>query len=214
MLWQRGFSLLEMAIVVLAFSFMLMGVSQLLKVQFEQGALRQTDKQLHLIRKALLGYATLTGRLPCPAADIDGVENTSFCDKEGFLPWVTLAVDGHDAWGNVLKYRIDENFASSIPLSLQTKTNLKIKNVAGNIDWTAANSSTICKKSGSIIPCSRVIAIMFSVGANKQADSRNTGGDATYAFDSYQDNFDDRLLWISTSDLVGNMMRVGKWPFL
>ncbi|WP_353570166.1 type II secretion system protein [Candidatus Albibeggiatoa sp. nov. BB20] len=211
---QRGFSLLEMTIVILVLSLILASTAQFLRVQSEYKALKATDKQLQVIREALLGFATLENRLPCPAADENGQAETTLCDAEGYLPWVDLAIDGRDAWGNIFRYRIDKNFASDIPDDVQTYSNLKIKNVAGTIDWTVANSSATCKKNAStIVVCSRVVAIFFSVGANKHADSRNTGGDATYAYDEYSDDFDDRLLWLGVSDLVGGMLRVGKWPF-
>lgn len=214
MLQQRGFTLLEMAIVVLALSLMLTTVAQILRVQSEFKALKQTDKQLQLIREALIGFATIEGRLPCPSADENGRESSALCDEEGYLPWAKLAINGYDAWGNIFRYRIDENFAAKIPNDLQTKTNLKVKNIADTTNWTVANSSATCKKGASIVDCSRVVAIFFSIGANKQADSRNTGGDATYAYDEYRDDFDDRLSWLGVSDLVGGMLRVGKWPLL
>lgn len=212
-MWQqRGFSLLEMAIVILALSLILASVVQFLRVQSESNALQETDQQLQVIREALLGFATLNEKLPCPAADENGQVANSYCAKEGYLPWVDLAIDGRDAWGNVFRYRIDENFAATIPTDLQTKNNFKIKNVKGDTDWTVTNDSATCPSSTG--DCSRVVAIFFSTGANKQADSRNTGGDATYAYDEYTEQFDDRLLWLGTSDLVGGMLRVGKWPLL
>ncbi len=209
---SRGFSLLEMAMVVLALSLVLAGTVRFLSVQSERNALQKTDKHLREIREALIGFAILEDRLPCPAADEMGRQEMSLCDKEGYLPWADLAIPSVDAWGNIFRYRVDANFAAKIPNELTTRSNLKIKNVAGDIEWTVTNSSATCKKGAVIVDCSRVVAIFFSVGANRQADSRNTGGDATYAHDDYTANFDDRLSWLSVSDLIGGMMRVGNWP--
>ncbi|MCV6637667.1 type II secretion system protein [Candidatus Albibeggiatoa sp. nov. NOAA] len=203
-MWQqRGFSLLEMAIAILALSLILASVVQFLRVQSESNALRETDLQLQVIREALLGFATIEERLPCPAANENGQEASNLCTQEGYLPWATLAIDGRDAWGSIFRYRIDKNFAATIPDNLETGDQLQIKKItdsdSGLSTWTVTNSV--------------VVAIFFSVGADKTANSYNGDGNADrYAYDEYTDSFDDRLSWLSTHDLVGGMLRVGKWP--
>ncbi|MQA23705.1 hypothetical protein [Rugamonas rivuli] len=62
-------------------------------------------------REALIGFAAVNGRLPRPAASAtDGSEAEAPCASEhactGFLPWVTLGVDGADGWGKLLRYSV------------------------------------------------------------------------------------------------------------
>jgi len=201
MLQQRGFSLLEMVMVVLALSLILVSTAQFLRVQAEYNALKATDRQLQVIREALLGFATLEGQLPCPAANGYGKAETTLCTEEGYLPWADLAIDGRDPWGNIFRYRVDENFVLEIPDDVQTHSNLKITNIAGD------NLATLNQ-----LNRSRVVVVVFSTGANRKADNLNDINDKTYAYDEYSDTFDDRLSWIGISDLIGGMMRVGKWP--
>ena len=70
-----------------------------------------TVRRLSQASEALVGFATSNGRLPRPAISaVDGRENPQPCDSEdsctGFLPWVTLGIDGSDAWGKLLRYSV------------------------------------------------------------------------------------------------------------
>ncbi|HEV7816108.1 MAG TPA: hypothetical protein VGP06_13540, partial [Janthinobacterium sp.] len=72
---------------------------------------RKTLDALAQAREALIGFATLHGRLPRPAASAsDGLEMAAPCGSEesctGFLPWVALGVEGADAWGKRLRYSV------------------------------------------------------------------------------------------------------------
>ncbi|MEC5160287.1 MULTISPECIES: hypothetical protein [unclassified Janthinobacterium] len=72
---------------------------------------RRTLATLARANDALVGFAATYGRLPRPARSaLDGRENLLDCEGEqdcaGFLPWVTLAVDGADSWGKLLRYSV------------------------------------------------------------------------------------------------------------
>ena len=69
---QRGFSLLEMAIVLLVIGLLLGGALIPLSVQMEKRDRDSTRQQLLDMREALIGYALVNGRLPCPDTDGDG----------------------------------------------------------------------------------------------------------------------------------------------
>ncbi|MEO5354620.1 MAG: type II secretion system GspH family protein [Magnetococcus sp. XQGC-1] len=115
---RSGFSLLEIAIVLLIVGALLAsGVAGLTA----QSTKNQRDKnQLYLesIRDALVWYAKSRGRLPCPDTDGDGLGNLtgSACTKlVGVLPWKELEVPndkGLDVWGNYFTYHIGEAYAS------------------------------------------------------------------------------------------------------
>jgi hypothetical protein len=67
---------------------------------------------------ALVGFAATHGRLPRPAASAtDGRERDTPCTDEascsGFLPWVTLAVDGADSWGKRLRYSVTPRYTAA-----------------------------------------------------------------------------------------------------
>ena len=124
-----GFSLVEIAVVLVILSVLIAIVAVPLATQIEQRRAEETLRQLEGIKEALMGFASSKGRLPCPAtATSDGQEY--FCTTAsggctatkiemahgrcvahanslpGFLPAVTLGISpvdpngfAIDAWG-------------------------------------------------------------------------------------------------------------------
>ena len=128
----RGFSLAEMAVVVAIVALLLAGLLLPLGTQIEQRNVSTTQAQLEAAREALLGFAIINGRLPCPAAPppanpaaTDGMESPvggGACTNylNGFLPAVTLGlqpVDSRqfavDAWGNRIRYAVAQTAIAS-----------------------------------------------------------------------------------------------------
>lgn len=124
---SQGFSLVEMAIVVVILGFVIAALLLPLQVQRENTFRLQTENQLEIAKKALLGFAQANGYLPCPATsngtgvypDDNGVanaSNTSECiQQKGFLPAATLGLqptdeDGFavDGWGNRILYAVTQ----------------------------------------------------------------------------------------------------------
>ena len=64
---QKGFTLVEMAIVLMIVGLLLGGLLVPLSAQMEQRNVTETRKQLDEIQQALVGFAIINGRLPCPA---------------------------------------------------------------------------------------------------------------------------------------------------
>jgi type II secretory pathway pseudopilin PulG len=113
-----GFSLIEMAIGLVIIGLL---IGSLLAPGFEQNTqqkIRTTQQTLEEIKEALLGFAEVNGRLPCPAIDLTGKEPADFADPakqrcdtyddaDGYLPWAVLGVGKYDAWGRPFRYRVD-----------------------------------------------------------------------------------------------------------
>jgi len=89
----KGFSLVEMALVLTVFSLMLGGMLVPLAKQYQFRREREAQRQLGEIVEALYGYALLHGRLPA-AVGGDG------------LPWAALGAPRTDPWGRPWRYRV------------------------------------------------------------------------------------------------------------
>src|SRR5450830_1543922 len=91
---QSGFTLVEIAIVLLIVGLMIGGILGPLFSQLEQRRVSDTKRTMEEAREALYGYALRNGYLPCPAiSSINGLEDRTgnLCNKRyGFLPWATL----------------------------------------------------------------------------------------------------------------------------
>lgn len=93
-------------------------VSALGRSTLEARRQQLTVRRLGLATEALLGYASTHGRLPRPAVSAtDGNERAQTCDSEdsctGLLPWVTLGIDGSDAWGKRLRYSVTPEYTQA-----------------------------------------------------------------------------------------------------
>lgn len=121
---SAGFTLAEMAIVVLLVSIMMtMGLS-VLKAQTDSAAYSVTNKKQAAIKDALVAYLRSNWRLPCPDTNFiggtaplipDGLENrvgantTACISNFGVLPYVTLGLPREmalDGWSNYMSYHV------------------------------------------------------------------------------------------------------------
>jgi prepilin-type N-terminal cleavage/methylation domain-containing protein len=115
----RGFTLIEMAVVVAVIALLLGSILVPLATQVEERRIAETRRILDDAREALIGFMIANARLPCPASPTsNGAESpagggncTNFYD--GFLPAATLGVtptdnQGYavDPWGNRIRYAV------------------------------------------------------------------------------------------------------------
>jgi prepilin-type N-terminal cleavage/methylation domain-containing protein len=64
---SSGFTLVELAMVLFIVSLLIGGLLMPLSAQNEVRGRQETDRALANIREALIGFAAINGRLPCPA---------------------------------------------------------------------------------------------------------------------------------------------------
>lgn len=232
----KGFTLVEMAIVLVIFGLLLAMFISPLAAQKELRSRAKTQVILNQAKEALMGYALSRGYLPCPdtAAIPDGVEDrnsdTYTCaSSEGILPWNELGVEGTDAWNHYLKYRVDSTFSNKNPANLFTISNAN----NGNIVIYAEDPSTSIISSGG-----HLAAAIISFGANgygatntnKDASTNkqpaptgvdeleNTNVDENFISHpptvqgSTNGEFDDMLIWISPKVLINRMIMAERLP--
>lgn len=162
----RGFTLIEMAIVLVIITLLIGGLAMPLSAQIQARRIAETNKTLEEAREALTGYAmthrTLVGNkpyLPCPDSNGDGIEDARTANKcpqqIGYLPWVTLGAGAQDAWGNRLRYATNTDVSNDNP-GIDSS-------VSANSSWNQVCSSHTCT-TGNI--ASNVPVVIVSMGPN------------------------------------------------
>jgi type II secretory pathway pseudopilin PulG len=131
-----GFTLTEIAIVLLIAGLLLGSVISTVSTQLDARNIRETQTRLDQVKDALTGFAQATGRLPCPAdgtiasgaanagrevytVTVAGPPDTQqyVCTNAngfGVVPWATLGVSETDVWGGRFSYKVSPEFSDSM----------------------------------------------------------------------------------------------------
>ncbi|MCP4494312.1 MAG: type II secretion system protein [Gammaproteobacteria bacterium] len=114
---QTGFTLIEIAIVLIIVSVLLGYTVAMFPIQRELKQYRSADAEMDEIIDELIAYAQVNGRLPCPDSTGDAVENSGALGGcaawFGNLPAKTMGLDGKysvgvmvDPWGGAYRYQV------------------------------------------------------------------------------------------------------------
>lgn len=238
----RGFSLIEMALVLLVVTLLLGGLLVPFATQVEQRRIAETQKALEEIKEALVGYAlshnatapapsgTLQPHLPCPDVNGDGLEDRSAagtCDLDfGNLPWATLGTAPADAWGNRFHYSVDPLFSNRV----------------NGFGLNTTGALTVCNQAASPCPNANIVAstipaIVLSYGKNGYGAANANGGFIAQPTSNDEientraglsntiyvsrvitpigapaGEFDDLVTWLSPNVLFNRMVAAGRLP--
>ncbi|NOX67754.1 MAG: type II secretion system protein [Gammaproteobacteria bacterium] len=115
---EKGFTLVELSIVILIMGLILGGIAMPLSAQRENLRVRDVREVLEYIEEALQGYALANGYLPCPAtpasAGLAATAGGGCAVQHGFVPASTLGLPGSrnddnlllDPWGSPFRYSV------------------------------------------------------------------------------------------------------------
>lgn len=191
---QRGFSLLELAVVLAVLGFLAALFLPITNTLMDNNRRSETRAKLDALEASLARFVMTTRRLPCPA---DGAlpptdanhgresAGTGICTSNellnGVVPWRTLAIPqdaATDAWGSLVSYRVWAGSATN-PLT-----------PAGGMDM-----STLDPSSGSVVanwlvsrgfrPCN---ASPCAVGSAAELASKVSGNGIAYFLISHGAN--------------------------
>ena len=227
---QYGFSLIEMAVVMIILSMLIGGLVAPLTAQIDQRNMNETRQSLAEIKEALIGFAVTSGRLPCPAISAANGDEKVTCvalaDRHGYIPWAMLGIPKLDAWGHIFRYSVTSAYAGpagTLVLSPPTIRDITIqtRDVAG----TLVNLSTP----------SNIPAVVLSHGKNGYGSTDDQGVVAAVPGANIDENtnttssttfvsqvpkvagtsggeYDDIVIWISPNILFSNMVAAGRLP--
>lgn len=212
---HAGFSLVEMAIVLLIVALLLGGLLPTLSSQIEQQRRSETRKQMDEISSALLGYASSQHppRLPCPAKPAiatDGA-NAGISDctiTSGVIPWITLGISETDAWGRRFTYSVTSTFATSFTLASTGNLNVNNKTGGSNI---AANVPAVIISHGkngyrAYLPNGTQLS------ASPDPDETDNANGTPFVSHDLTPAFDDLVIWLSPNTIFNRMVAAGKLP--
>ncbi len=198
-----GFTLVEMAVVLVIVALMLGGLLVPLSAQMEQRNLVTSQRDLETAREALIGYALAHGRLPCPAtAASNGLEKfdtaaggnatNGICEGffNGFLPAATLGVQpvdnngfAVDGWGgnaaNRIRYAVSNTTVNAITNPFTRNNGMKNAGIAniGNaaLLYVCSGAPAGAGCTGTTQLTDAAVFVVYSVGRN--ALTGGAGGD-------------------------------------
>lgn len=233
---EAGFSLIELAVVLVVLSLIIGGGIVALEVGTERQQRNETERQLEEIRTALYGFAMSTGKLPC--ADItdppNGEENresggscASDADQ-GVLPWETLGLGRRDAWGDAYLYAVDPSYAddpndgdrSSFALTDSAGLSVESSVVEPDAVTLADDVPAVVVSFGGQgrqvwdpgLPCD-ISLEGFSADevANCDEDDEFVAADYRGA-EAGDGRFDDIVIWLPDTILKARMVEAGRLP--
>ena len=189
-----GFTLVEMAVVLAIVGLLIGGMMMTLSAQLEQRQITETTRRLEEARDALIGFAIVNGRLPCPASNAAGTGDEApvgggacAANYNGFLPARAIGFQptdsagyASDSWGNRIRYAVSNTTWASGEGRFTTRHNALSAVPPNNpVPWSitqtpadllvcsaATGSATTCDANSSVTNTSTVVAVVYSIGKN------------------------------------------------
>jgi prepilin-type N-terminal cleavage/methylation domain-containing protein len=236
---HTGFTLVEMAIVLVIVALLIGGVLTPLSTQKEHERRKENQQLLEDAREALIGFAVVNGYLPCPDTDGDGIENTGpnpgDCSRLnatsadfypngtlGRLPWVTLGINAEfDPWGSghFVRYAVNGAFVGD-PVDgtfalTATGTGPGILEIHSDATDCGSPASLVALNVPAIVWTSAKVdyspAPVASGDEIENVDNDNCFVDKEYNT-AANSEYDDQMLWLSPNILFNRLISAGKLP--
>lgn len=206
---QRGFTLTELAVVFLIVALIIGGAIMTVSAQLEQRSREETLRRLNAAAEALIAYAIVNRRLPCPALAGTGDEanpgGTGNCTAfyNGVLPARTIgfqpvdgAGQGIDVWTNPIRYAVANLITGCIGSSttphFTNAANLKANGIScrpNDLDVCSSSSGTTatsCNTAARVASVETVAFVVWSTG-------KNGGFATTWGADENENGDGDRV---------------------
>lgn len=217
-----GFTLVEMAVVLVIVGLMLGGMLMPLAAQMDMKRMSEARNTLEEIKEALLGYALIHGRLPCPDTDgngtDDGCPNTNTtASSGGNLPWVDLGVPAADPWGGHYQYRLNNAFSSTFTIT-SSGSGAGILRVCGESSCGTSEANNVpaviysAGKNGAVQPPAGTDELENTTLRAHAKFDRTFVNHAFATASAANGEFDDIMSWISPAILMNRMVSAGKLP--
>ena len=220
---SSGFTLLEVAIVLMIVGLLLGSVIQPLGSRIIERQRKQTVDQLVSIREAIIGFASVNHRLPCPLTNA-AIPSGDCGVEHGYVPAAVLGLSGHynadglivDSWGAPILYHVSmsdaDNDGQADFTSSQEMRDVSMQQLTPDFEVC---DSTACNQ----LRANDLPAVLVSTGAKNHSSSdelENLDGDKRFVNrdldQSGNDQFDDIVLWLSGNILYTRLLQARVLP--
>ena len=186
---QTGFTLVEIAIVLLIVGILLGYTVALFPRQQELKQYRAVERQMNEVIEAVIGFAQVNGRLPCPAvpnsAGAEAINAGVGCTQYGgFVPVNTLGLSGRlnadsllqDPWGNPYRY-----YVTNLNFNAGQLSDFIMPGEMRAVGLVDSNADTYIDLDGRYLICNAVSAINNLCTAGTTPIFGNPDGAGQYA---------------------------------
>jgi len=224
----KGFTLVELAVVLAIVALLLSTTLFTLSAQTENRNFEENRRRLEQVRELTLAFAISKGRLPCPATSTSlGQESftsgtcTSFYD--GFVPAKTLGFsptdnEGYalDAWGNRIRFAVANLYTDCTGTATPhfvNSTNLKANGIscqpndllvcrsATGITGTSCGTAFGTSGENQLMATSLLVAVIVSGGKNLATASTSALATTAGRIDEAANLNGDRIfVWHTPTD--------------
>ena len=178
---QKGFTLVELAIVLVIVGVLLGGFIGTLVSRIENTRKSETIEELEDIKQAMMAYAFVNGNLPCPDCDIavaggclaadlnDGLADFivvgGSCkegETAGNVPWATLGLGRSDAWGTRYRYIVQNEYTNNTVA-------FTLNGVTGPVGFATIVEPDFAADATGAVPqtlANNIVAVIMSQGKN------------------------------------------------
>jgi prepilin-type N-terminal cleavage/methylation domain-containing protein len=193
---QKGFTLIELAIVMVIVGLLIGAGVSLLPGLINQQKYSQNQSLLNQNYNAIIGFIIKNGRAPFASTNAtNSAESTNTAN--GYLPYVTVGGLQQDAYGNTFYYAVNTQLA---------KTTSRVDFCNKLLSITSSNVNTINFPGQSQTQSIPSIFILISSGENGKLDSPNSIATSNTIFASEQyplsQNYDDMVKSLSIQQAI------------
>jgi len=224
---QNGFTLIELAVVLVIVGILLSSFIGNLATRIENTRKSETIEELKEIKQALFAYAFVNGALPCPDCAVvgagciasmvgDGKSDppAGVCSVgivSGSVPWVTIGIGRSDAWGTRYRYAVQSDYADeTIPFKIDTASpTITIQEPDLVADPTGLTAHALADN---------VAAVIYSHGKNGQGGISEAGvargSIPPTNLDELENNDNDYYYYMRTESAPGATIAGGEFDDL
>jgi prepilin-type N-terminal cleavage/methylation domain-containing protein len=209
---EKGFTLIEVAIVMIIIGLVMGGGMSIMRTLTDRKFRNESIDYLNNAKKAVITFSEINGRLPFADTDspVDGIQNANA--TRGTLPYLDIGVKPSDAYKRPLAYEVNAGLITSgsvIP-NMVTSCNALIAGLSGRPQVLDADAGA-----GSVLSVAAVIVSAGPMNADGAGGigcfdaitglGNNTSGAPNYIRNPPNPTFDDLVVYLSANELYGAM---------